>query len=294
MSRLFVDHLTVIDFSYLDAERGLVGESWIVDLELDGELNAQGMVFDFGPVKKQIKAAIDSGMDHRFVIPRGLPGLLVSTEGTTTRVQWANLARGLVLDYRAPHQAFYWLDATAVTAQVARIDMVHNLKAVVPDNVKTIGITLRTELQTGVFYHYSHGLKKHDGDCQRMIHGHRSRLQILNHQQPALEYEQQIAQSWQDIYLVTRADIIETRQVQGINCYHMRYSAQQGQFELTWPVNRCDVLETDTTVELIAEHLLAKVTALNPTTQWTVKAYEGVHKGAYAGYLEADSDQDLS
>ena len=38
MATLFVDNLTVLDFSYLHAKRGMVGESWIVDLELSGEV----------------------------------------------------------------------------------------------------------------------------------------------------------------------------------------------------------------------------------------------------------------
>ena len=59
MQALFVDQLSTLDFSYLCPERGLVGETWLVDVTLWGELNAEGMVFDFGHVKKQIKSALD-------------------------------------------------------------------------------------------------------------------------------------------------------------------------------------------------------------------------------------------
>jgi len=53
--QLFVDDLTVIDFSYLCKQRGIVGESWIVDVLLDGSLNEMSMVLDFAVLKSRSK-----------------------------------------------------------------------------------------------------------------------------------------------------------------------------------------------------------------------------------------------
>lgn len=282
MSSLFVDHLTVIDFSYLDPERGIVGESWIVDLQLDGTLNEQGMVFDFGPVKKQIKAAVDAGLDHRFVVPKQMPGLQLTQNGDQVQLYWAKPELGMVLDYRAPAQAFFWLESDRLTPDAARTSILNQLETVVPHNVDAIHINLHTEHHNEAYYHYSHGLKKHDGDCQRMIHGHRSRIQVFQDHQRAHATERELVKQWQDIYLVTREDIVGTQTLEGIECFVMRYKSQQGQFEMVWPVARCDILETDSTVELIAQHLVTRLHSKDPDSHWRVKAYEGVHKGAYA------------
>ena len=67
--KLFVRDLTVIDASYLSAERGMVGESWLVDIELTGTLNEMSMLLDFARVKKQLKAIIDAEVDHRLLVP---------------------------------------------------------------------------------------------------------------------------------------------------------------------------------------------------------------------------------
>ena len=47
MQALFVNNLTVIDFAYFHPQRGIIGESLILSVELFGELNDEGMLFDF-------------------------------------------------------------------------------------------------------------------------------------------------------------------------------------------------------------------------------------------------------
>lgn len=50
--KLFINDLTVMDFCFLDAEAGLIGDSLIVDIILEGDLNAESMVMDFSHAKK--------------------------------------------------------------------------------------------------------------------------------------------------------------------------------------------------------------------------------------------------
>ena len=93
MSALFVKHLTVLDFSYVHPERGILGESWIVDVELHGDLDDQGMVFDFGHVKRQVRDAVESLFDHKLVVPKSLPGLQGQRQGDQLDLQWQDLGR---------------------------------------------------------------------------------------------------------------------------------------------------------------------------------------------------------
>ena len=92
MNHLFIDNLTVIDFAYLDASRGLVGESWIVDVILGGELDEQGMVFDFGDIKHAIKKRLDDTADHRLLVPADHDQLSLREEDQ--RIQLILLQKG--------------------------------------------------------------------------------------------------------------------------------------------------------------------------------------------------------
>lgn len=283
MSRLFVDNLTVLDFSYFHHTRGVVGESWIVDVELVGELNEEGMVFDFGHVKKLLKAALDSGMDHTLVLPAKLPGLtlLETDNGERLRAEYKNARGALKFQYESPREAVYLVETDDISIDSVRPMLEAHLNTLVPDNVSQVVLRLRSEHIDGPFYHYSHGLKKHQGDCQRICHGHRSRIEILRNGQRDTEVERDWAERFQDIYLITEEDIV-TSPASDSDLIHVGYDAEQGRFDVWLPQSRTETLKSDTTVELIAAHLANSLGAEYPQDRWRVRAFEGVMKGAIA------------
>lgn len=280
MTTLFVQNLTVIDFSYLDAERGMLGESWIVDLELDGDLDAAGMVFDFGLVKKQIKQHLDNVLDHKLAVPTESPALNQLEITATVNLAWRYPAG--VIEMQAPNCSTATIPAESITIASATPWLEERLKEVLPSNVQQARLHLRTEeLGAASYYHYSHGLKKHDGNCQRIAHGHRSGISITVDGTKSSEWENEWAHRWHDIYIATREDLQRTVEILSKPHYSFHYEASQGTFSLTIPQSACYLIDTDTTVEYLAEHI-ANITAEETGKDVMVRAFEGVGKGAIA------------
>ena len=112
--QLFVDQLTNVDFSYLDTRRGLVGETWWASAILDGALDAQGMVCDFGIVKKTLRHWLDEQLDHRLLVPVRSPALTLSGDEQRVSLSW-RYESGEVLTMEAPREAVALVDADAIT-----------------------------------------------------------------------------------------------------------------------------------------------------------------------------------
>jgi len=281
MNELFVDNLTVIDFAYLDAHRGLVGESWIVDLVLDGELDEQGMVFDFSSVKRTIKRVIDELVDHRLAVPSDYAGL-VHDSANPDEFTWI-LSNGERIHHSGPEEAVVFVPGERVLPSAVALLLQEALREVLPANVRAITLELREDEIDGAYYHYVHGLKKHRGNCQRIAHGHRSPLKIWRAGRRDHTLEQQWARRWTDIYLASDEDISHRSvDADGTAYLSFEYEANQGEFALTMPESRVYRMTTDTTVEWIAAHLADRCKADYPDDDILVRAYEGVGKGAMA------------
>jgi 6-pyruvoyl-tetrahydropterin synthase len=279
---LFVDNLTNVDFSFLDPQRGLLGETWLANVCLHGELDEQGMVCDFGTVKKVMRHWLDTELDHRLAVPVHSPRIRIDDEGDFLSIYWQFGDKGEFLSTRAPRDAIALVDAEELTSESIAHWCINQLKQQFPQSVARLELNFTLEAINGAYYHYSHGLKKHQGNCQRIAHGHRSRIDIWANGKKSPKLEQRWADEWKDIYLATREDLVNRPHHKGVDYYQFAYEAEQGPFEITLPQRCCYLMETDTTVEFIAHHIAQKSRQENPDVFIRVKAYEGINKGAIA------------
>lgn len=291
--KLFVRDLTVIDSSYLCERRGMVGESWLVDIEMSGELNEMSMLLDFGRVKKLIKSIIDEEVDHKLLVPT--ESALVHIHPLDNDECTVDLLRpGRSIHLRCPTQGFAFIPAPQVDKESVTRYLLAVLAKRLPGNIKDLTLTLRQEAIEGAFYHYSHGLKKHDGNCQRIAHGHRSPIEISVDGERDLELELNWAERWADIYLGTEEDRVALSELAlseqarailqeaGEHYVGFKYVAPQGLFQLAMPAAEVEMIDTDTTIELLAHYIAREVKKQVGDKFVKIVAYEGVGKGAIA------------
>jgi 6-pyruvoyl-tetrahydropterin synthase len=283
--QLFVNALTVLDFSFLCQQRGMVGESWQVDVVLSGDLDHQSMILDFGDVKRTIKTWIDTHIDHRLLVastpsfniqptPEGLSVLAATQQGQ--------------FYINGPEQGFALIAESQIDTQSVSAHIKAKLLEILPKNIVDLTIKLKAETNQAPFYHYSHGLKKHLGNCQRIAHGHRSRIEIYVNQQWSTSWAEYWSKRWADIYLGSRDDQIDLHQLnlpnefQGDEQTHkaFQYRAKQGCFEMVAPTRKCEIIPHDTTVELLAQYIAHQTASMESSNTITVYAYEGIEKGA--------------
>jgi len=74
---------------------------------------------------------------------------------------------------------------------------------------------------------------------------------------------------------------VSLREEPGVGSW-FEYKTDQGTFSLTLPEERVYLMESDTTVECIAEHILSVLEQEMPNARFKVRAYEGISKGAIA------------
>ena len=278
--KLFVKNLTHVDLSYFCPERGLLGESWQTDIVLTGKLNDESMICDFSIVKKMIKQWLDEHIDHTLALPSEHSQCDISTL-TDDRIAFNfQHADGLLFQCIAPQQAFCMVPVENITPENTATWIESQILDLLPAELESVSIHFSKEQTDAPQYQYSHGLKKHAGNCQRIAHGHRSVIEIYRNGKRDHELELDWSKRWEDIYLGTEEDLMGIIVEDDFHYHHFSYSSAQGLFELKTGSRRCYMLDSDTTVESLSEHIARTLASENPGDTIEVHAFEGIGKGA--------------
>lgn len=252
------------------------------------------MVLDFGKVKKELKYLIDEYVDHKLLVPAEHEYTRITHHTRTDQYQVDfNRPDGLSIHLLCPAEAYAFVYSDAVTIPSVGQYLKDVIATHLPENVEGIELILRPEVITTPFYHYTHGLKKHDGNCQRIAHGHRSKVLVHENGEQSAKWQEYWANRWADIYIGTRSDLVfEQNQsffidsAQLPNHYLFSYESSQGEFSLAIPQSESEIIESDSTVECLAQYMLEEQKRLEQDSnavQFKIFAFEGVGKGAIAG-----------
>lgn len=277
---LFVDNLTNSDFCFLDPKRGLLGETWLSHITLEGELDSQGMVCDFGTVKAAVRQLLDESIDHCLLVPSRSPHVTIHQGKEKTDVRW-RLENGKQIHHQSPPQCVTLIEAEVINAEIVSEWCEKELQRILPASLKAIDVSFSNEKIDSAYYHYGHGLKKHAGKCQRIAHGHRSKIEIWCNGERNLTLEADWANNYADSYIATRHDLFSSDDCPEDH-YQFKYQAPEGEFFLQLPQEQCYLIDSDSTVENIASHIASTLNENFPQNTYVVKAYEGISKGAIA------------
>ena len=172
---LFQNHVTDLDYARLDEHNGLVGESCRVGVTFTGMTDKEGILYDFSHAKKKVKSIIDECCDHRLIVPDN--SVRIKEDHVAVDYEFGLKQR---LSYKAPEQAVCLLPTSHTGKENVQTFLESIILPQMPKNIVAVKIHLIEEelSHPKAVFHYTHGLKTHYGNCQRLFHGHRNTVQV--------------------------------------------------------------------------------------------------------------------
>ena len=292
---LFIKDIDRIDCAAYDPSVGVIGKSWYVDVEVTGDLDANGFVYDFSHLKKLVKNTLKSSIDHALLIP--IRSSTVEYEGNGDSEEWTlrptprQDKQATTWKYEGPKGSVYPVRTYRVTRDVIEQECAKLIRHRLPNSVQRVSVKLRKEKKPGAsFFRYTHGISGHEGLCQRLFHGHRSRVEVhvAGEQRPDLE--RYVAH---DLF-GSIVHIASTDQAPAGNCeigmrsnssdtVALSYRGSLGCYKAEIPLSQIFFVRTFTSIESITKevalHLREK---FNINAPLRVTCFEGIDKGAIA------------
>ncbi len=285
---LFLNDFTVLDFAYIDAKLGITGDSYYVSAELEGELDQKDFLLDFSQAKKTLKSLVDEAFDHKLLVPMGAGVTALSETGLTVRS-----TDGFLWEYTCPKVAYAIFPEAEITPEVLQDHLARHALAKMPPNVKEVKFFLRSpqRFQTEANFRYTHGLRFHEGNCQRLFHGHRNPIEVFVNGARSADWEARLAKEWANVHFVAaptlknRAELVlpiglRICESKILTTACVEYASAQGEFRARIPASRIVITDAEPSIETMSLLAIERLRAWGAPGSLRVVAYEGLNKGA--------------
>jgi 6-pyruvoyl-tetrahydropterin synthase len=294
---IFLNDITKVDAALFDPSRGVIGQTWKVDVTLTGPLNTNGFVFDFSDFKKMVRKVLKSSLDHALIIPINSQSVIF--KGQSRGECWVMRARNgkgtleQEWSYISPPGAVFPSRSVALNRQILEQEIVRSLRHRLPPEILNISATLREDeaIPTEAVFRYTHGIANHTGMCQRLFHGHKSRIQCFVGEERRPDYEHYLVRDilGSHVHIATPSqykagpEILPGFRGKSKELITLAYEASQGYFEASIPADRVFMVEGETSIECLSREL-ARVVKREENTSEKVRiiCFEGIDKGAIA------------
>lgn len=291
---LFYKNVTVLDYAYLDDHRGVVGDALKVHVEFVGKTDEEGVVYDFSYAKKKVKEIIDRDCDHRLCVPKNL---VEKVGANRLKFTYTFGLSDMPMTYECPAEGICELPSFHVNKATIATHLENLILAEMPETVSAIKITLEDEdLPEGkASFHYTHGLKEHYGNCQRLFHGHKNTVDVFVNGKQRADLEDWLANDlfknsihfckWENVQNKEEIEeLLKAKSPQGrhaqIPRVEIAYTSGQGEFKGSLPGNEVFFMTEESTVENLSMLFARLIKSKVGEKDITVRAYEGVAKGA--------------
>ena len=298
---VFLHDVTKVDCAIFDPGKGVIGQTWRVDVTLNGPLGTNGFVYDFSQLKKLVRQVLKSSVDHALIMPINSQAVQfrgMDFHGSEKTESWAMRSRptksGTEAEwtYRAPNGAVFPIRTVVVSRSGLEQEVVRSLRHRLPQEMAGVAVALREEdvEATEAVFRYTHGIAGHDGMCQRLLHGHRSRLQIFVGEERRPDLEHYVARDvlGGHVHIATPSQFISGhiepgQRGKGREPITLGYRGSLGAFEAVMPADRIFCVEQETSIECIAREIARLIKREeNTADRVKVACYEGIGKGAVA------------
>lgn len=257
-SSIFLNDLTVIDYSIISPTGAIIGGAATLNLEVSGPVEAhEGVVIDFSACKKQIKALIDGkgGFDHKCWVNLEDPNIIVDAQDDVYQV--THRLSGLTIKAEGDAFSFVSNDPTSDIKDFLNTELAPYIVSGIYLNHSIIP-TPRANTAAPIF-RYVHGLKNSSSHgCKNIVHGHKSWISAIVSDaaaRPAAEMVLAgIAADLDSCIFAHAEDLVSSEG----GVYNLEYNTQErGVMSMSF-TQKLIVLETQTTVEHIVEYVRAR------------------------------------